>query len=109
MFMVISGELELSSTRAPKFNGLTWSDGAFVGEMPLLGMGCGHLRNRHIYTAQSVVETVREPGNRHMIACNSCAPTCSASVSAGHAICRPHGRRPDRMAVDLTHKCSIRS
>ena len=31
--------------------------GAFIGELPMLGMGCGHLRNRHIYTAQSVVET----------------------------------------------------
>lgn len=57
MFIVISGEVKLSSKQCPKYNGLAWLDGAFIGEPPLLAMGCGPLKNRHVYTARSVVET----------------------------------------------------
>eukprot|EP01051_Picozoa_sp_SAG22_P011656 SAG22_NODE_1141_length_5388_cov_2.279259_2_plen_322_part_00 len=57
MFIIISGEVKLRSVQCPKYNGLAWLDGAFIGEPPLLAMGCGPLRNRHVYTAHSVVET----------------------------------------------------
>ena len=49
---VIHGEVQLKSNRFERFNGRTWVDGAFIGELPMLGMGAGPLRNRHIYSTR---------------------------------------------------------
>ena len=57
MFMIIKGEVKLTSKRWPRFNGRSWVDGAFLGELPVLGLGGGPLRNRHIYSAEAESET----------------------------------------------------
>ena len=57
LYIIISGEIELSSLQYPKFNGLTWMDGAFIGELPLIGSGSGQNQNRHVYTATAIIET----------------------------------------------------
>ena len=49
---MIHGEVQLKSNRFERFNGRTWVDGAFIGELPMLGMGAGPLRNRHIYSTR---------------------------------------------------------
>ena len=49
MYMVVKGDITLKSVAWPKFDGKSWGDGAFFGELPLLGMGGGPLRNKHVY------------------------------------------------------------
>ena len=49
MYMVVKGDITLKSSAWPKFDGKSWGDGAFFGELPLLGMGGGPLRNKHVY------------------------------------------------------------
>lgn len=49
--------LLLSRIRYQKFNGKTWADGAFFGELPLLGMGGGNIRNMHVYSVTASVES----------------------------------------------------
>lgn len=49
MYMVVKGDVQLSSHEWPKFDGKSWGDGAFFGELPMLGMGGGELRNKHVY------------------------------------------------------------
>jgi Ca2+-binding EF-hand superfamily protein len=49
MYMVVKGDMILSSQQFPKFDGKSWGDGAFFGELPMLGMGGGGLRNKHVY------------------------------------------------------------
>lgn len=38
MFMIIHGEVKLISETHERFNGRIWVDGAFLGELPMLGM-----------------------------------------------------------------------
>ena len=52
MYMVVKGDVQLSSREWPKFDGKSWGDGAFFGELPMLGMGGGDLRNKHVYDVQ---------------------------------------------------------
>ena len=55
--MVIKGEVKLSSTVTNRFSKKSWVDGAFFGELPLLGLGHGRLRHQHVYTVTAVVES----------------------------------------------------
>ena len=57
MYMIIKGEVKLRSDCAPKFEGKAWVDGAFFGELPMLGLANGELRNKHVYTVEAVVES----------------------------------------------------
>ena len=54
MFMVVSGIIKLKSTRYPLYQKRTWSDGAFFGELSILGLGGGVQKNRHVYSVESV-------------------------------------------------------
>jgi len=56
MYMVLHGEVTLRSVNCPKFNGRCWVDGAFFGELPLLGLGFGDVRNRHVYDVEAHVD-----------------------------------------------------
>ena len=57
MFMIVKGEVRLDSKCAPKVQGKVWVDGAFFGELPMLGLANGELRNQHVYTVEAVVES----------------------------------------------------
>ena len=57
MYMIVKGEVKLDSKCAPKFQGKAWVDGAFFGELPMLGLANGELRNQHVYTVEAVVES----------------------------------------------------
>jgi CRP-like cAMP-binding protein len=57
MYMVVRGEIKLTSQTAPRYNKRSWHDGAFFGELTVLGAGAGPQRNRHIYSAEAVVES----------------------------------------------------
>ena len=36
-YLIVRGEVKLTSHEWPKFNGKLWGDGAFLGELPILG------------------------------------------------------------------------
>ena len=36
-YLIVRGEVRLTSHEWPKFNGKLWGDGAFLGELPILG------------------------------------------------------------------------
>eukprot|EP01052_Picozoa_sp_SAG31_P051880 SAG31_NODE_12533_length_934_cov_1.305389_2_plen_235_part_00 len=55
--MVVKGDVKVTSNQYPKFNAKSWVDGAFFGELPLLGLGTGALCSLHIYSVQAMVET----------------------------------------------------
>jgi hypothetical protein len=57
MFMIVKGEVKLDSECAPKVRGKVWADGAFFGELPMLGLANGELRNQHVYTVEAVEES----------------------------------------------------
>ena len=38
-------------------SGKSWVDGAFFGELPMLGLGAGDVRNQHQYSVEAVVES----------------------------------------------------
>lgn len=57
MYMVVNGEVKLESDAYPKFSGKAWVDGAFFGELPMLGLGAGDLRNQHQYSVEAMVES----------------------------------------------------
>jgi len=57
MYMVVAGDVRLASKEWQKFDGKSWGDGAFFGELPLLGMGGGELRNKHLYDVICTVES----------------------------------------------------
>ena len=57
MYIVVKGDVKVTSSKYPKFNAKSWVDGAFFGELPLLGLGTGRFRNLHIYSVQAMVET----------------------------------------------------
>lgn len=57
MYMVVRGCVRLSSTSFGKYNDRNWEDGAFFGEMTILGIGGGPEANRHVYSAAAVIDS----------------------------------------------------
>lgn len=53
MYMVLRGRIKLISERHRLYNGRCWLDGAFFGELAVLGAGAGPEQNRHVYTAEA--------------------------------------------------------
>lgn len=57
MYMVVRGCVRLSSESFPLYNERNWEDGAFFGEMTILGIGAGPEANRHVYSATAYVNS----------------------------------------------------
>eukprot|EP01043_Picozoa_sp_COSAG02_P043110 COSAG02_NODE_3728_length_6315_cov_3.649614_2_plen_317_part_00 len=55
MYMVVRGCVKLSSESFHLYNDRNWEEGAFFGEMPVLGIGGGPEGNRHVYSATAYV------------------------------------------------------
>ena len=55
MYMVVRGCVRLSSESFRLYNDRNWEEGAFFGEMPVLGIGTGPEANRHVYSVTAFV------------------------------------------------------
>ena len=61
MYMIVTGMVKIHSFQMPKYNARQFlHDGAFFGELPMLGLGGGPHQNVHVYsaTAASVSDLV---------------------------------------------------
>ena len=57
MYMVIRGCIKLTSQSNRLYNERNWEDGAFFGEMAVLGIGGGPEANRHVYSATAFIDS----------------------------------------------------
>jgi Ca2+-binding EF-hand superfamily protein/CRP-like cAMP-binding protein len=57
MYMVVRGCIRLSSENWRLYNERSWEDGAFFGELTVLGIGAGPEANRHVYSATAYVDS----------------------------------------------------
>eukprot|EP01052_Picozoa_sp_SAG31_P012605 SAG31_NODE_741_length_12429_cov_13.571127_9_plen_259_part_00 len=67
MYLVLDGEIALSSHQVPSYGARNWYAGAFFGELPVLGIGTGQLRNLHVYTATSVEKSYCSYLTQHVL------------------------------------------
>ena len=57
MYMVVRGTIKLASDSYELYNDRNWVDGAFFGELTVLGIGAGAEHNRHVYSASASVQS----------------------------------------------------
>ena len=57
MYMVVRGTIKLQSDTWRQYNERNWVDGAFFGELTVLGIGAGSEHNRHVYSATAAEES----------------------------------------------------
>ena len=57
MYMIVRGSIKLQSHSWRLYNDRSWQDGAFFGELTVLGIGAGAEHNRHVYSATAAIDT----------------------------------------------------
>lgn len=67
MYLVLDGEIALSSHQVPSYGARNWYTGAFFGELPVLGIGTGQLGNLHVYTATAVEKSYCSYLTQHVL------------------------------------------
>jgi Ca2+-binding EF-hand superfamily protein/CRP-like cAMP-binding protein len=57
MYMIVRGNIKLQSHSWRLYNERSWLDGAFFGELTVLGIGAGKEHNRHVYSATAAINS----------------------------------------------------
>eukprot|EP01043_Picozoa_sp_COSAG02_P050169 COSAG02_NODE_5127_length_4605_cov_2.189177_2_plen_274_part_00 len=57
MYMIVRGNIKLQSISWRLYNERSWQDGAFFGELTVLGIGAGTEHNRHVYSATAATNS----------------------------------------------------
>lgn len=57
MYMIVRGSIKLQSLSWRLYNNRSWHDGAFFGELTVLGIGGGPEHNRHVYSATAALDS----------------------------------------------------
>ena len=57
MYMIVRGIIKLQSRTWRLYNDRSWQDGAFFGELTVLGIGAGTEHNRHVYSATAAINS----------------------------------------------------